>query len=115
MSDSVLCNYKNKSKTYIQRLPKGTLVECLPLDFSSGHDLRVLGSSSMWGSVLRGHLLEDSLPLLLLASFLLAFYSLRFIFFYLRWGRAEGEKESPADSPLNTEPDVGLNPATPRS
>ena len=41
-------------------------IECLALDFLSGHDLRVLGSDPEGTLHLTGHLLEDSLPLLLL-------------------------------------------------
>ena len=40
-------------------------VKCLTLDIGLGHDLVVLGSSPMWGSVLRVEPAWDSLSLLL--------------------------------------------------
>ena len=38
-------------------------VECLTPDFSSGHDLRVMRSSPVLGSVLGVEIPQDSLPL----------------------------------------------------
>lgn len=31
-----------------------------------------------------------------------------FIYYFVEGGRAEGERESPADSPLSAEPEVGF-------
>ena len=70
--DKSFCDYHTVKNTYINVHRRDAWVaqtlKCLTLDFSSGHDLRGVGSSPLLGSVLS----KESVPLpLFLPTFLL--------------------------------------------